>query len=301
MTKVKGAFLGFLALLLAACGGQTPGSGGGTGGGGDNSGFSFPDPGTLQISYPPSFGPYESLRQNAHQYCIQQYPNDPQGYRYCLVQLAADPAVCPSGDYTTFQNCTAAVMAGYPWPAQEVLTQPLYVLRVSGGFHRELDPQTGQVIREDPVAPGIYLATQRQPDGRYLTVEYTKDGSVRVAYWMNAACEILDESGKPTQDALVCPVDPGKPHLMILVPPPIQNLVPSALLLQGGNLQDDFDEDGKTEPGYLKTTGSGGNSGGVLAVAYWPDSRQAKYIYTLFGQQGGANFLTEDLLRFMLR
>jgi len=53
--------------------------------------YAFPDPGTLQITYPPSFGPYESLRQQAHQYCIQQYPSDPQGYRFCLTQLAANP------------------------------------------------------------------------------------------------------------------------------------------------------------------------------------------------------------------
>jgi len=189
-------------------------------------------------------------------------------------------------------------MAGYPWRGAEVLTQPLYVVQISGGFHRELDPQTGQKLREDPVAPGLYLAAQRQPDGRYLTVEYNKYGNIRVAYWMNASCEILDQNGKPTQDALVCPVDPGKPHVMILVPPPMPNLVPSARVLQGGILRDDFDEDGKAEPGYLMTVGSGGRSGGVQAVAYWPDSRKAKYIYVLFGQQGGANFLTEDLLRF---
>ncbi len=299
--RTKEFLFGFLVLLLAACGGQVPGGGSGGGSGGGDSGFSFPDPGTLQISYPPGFGPYESLRQQAHQYCFGQYPNDPQGYRYCLTQLAADPSICPPGDFTTFQNCTAAVMAGYPWPGREVLTQPLYVVRVSGGFHRELDPQTGQVLREDPVSPGLYLAAQRQSNGRYLTVEYGKDGSIRVAYWMSAACEILDEAGRPTQDALLCPVNPGKPHLMILVPPPMADLVPSALLLQGGNLQDDFDEDGKAEPGYLRTTGTGGNSGGVLAVAYRPDNGQAKYLYALFGQQGGANFLTEDLLRLEVR
>jgi hypothetical protein len=300
MTTAKRFYLlAGLALLLAACGGQTAGGGsGGGGGGGGGGGYAFPDPGTLQITYPPSFGQYESLRQQAHQYCIQRYPSDPRGYRYCLAQLAANPAVCPSGDYTAFQNCTAAIMAGYPWRGPEVLTQPLYVVRVSGGFRRELDPQTGQVIREDSVAPYVFLATKRQPDGRYLTVQYTKDGSVEFAFWMNASCEILDEGGRPTQDALVCPVDPAKPHLMILVPPPVQGLVPSALLLQGGNLQDDFDEDGKAEPGYLRTTGSGGNSGGVLAVAYWPDNHQAKYLYLLFGQQGGANFLTESLDRF---
>lgn len=290
--------LTILSLLLAACGGQTGNTGDGGGGGTTPT---FPDPGTLQITYPPSFGPHESLRQQAHQHCIQRYPSDPRGYRFCLTQLAANPAVCPSGDFTAFQNCTAAVSAGYPWRGAEVLTQPLYVVQVSGGFHRELNPQTGQKLRENPVAPGLYLAAQRQPDGRYLTVEYNKHGNIQVAYWMNASCEILDRNGKPTQDALVCPVDPAKPHLMILLPSPVQGLVPSASLLQGGNLQDDFDEDSKAEPGYLRTTGSGGNSGGVLAVAYWPDSRKAKYIYVLFGQQGGANFLTENLLRFAVR
>jgi hypothetical protein len=194
-------------------------------------------------------------------------------------------------------------MAGYPWPGQPVLTQERYRVEVSGGFRRERDPTTGQILREDPVPQRLYLTAERTPDGRYFVVQYRDDGTPSGAYWMNGSCEILDQDGRPAMDALVCPVHPGKPYLLLLQPAPMEGLVPSAVVLQGGILQDDFDEDGKTEPGYLKTVGSGGQSGGVVAVGYYPDTRLAKYLYMLFGRQGdsGGNFLTERLDRFAVR
>lgn len=92
-----------------------------------------------QVFYPPNFGPYEALRQQAHAQCqghLQQgnLTQAGQAYALCLQQVAASLSVCPPGiDFFSFQACVAAARAGYPAPGKAVLTRPAYRVEIRGG------------------------------------------------------------------------------------------------------------------------------------------------------------------------
>lgn len=258
-------------------------------------------------SYPPDFGPYEQLRQQAHAQCQAYARQGGDAYRACLVQLAARPfGPCMSRDFAVYQHCVAAMTAGYPYPGRPVLTRQAYQVEVAGGVQRERDPATNQVRREARIPPRVWFTLQRHPQGVYRGVSYGQDGRPSSAYWVSAACELLGRDGRPAMDGMYCPVFPDKPYLMYLVRPPAPGYAPSAVFFKAGMLQDDFDGDGKAEPGYLSTTGGAGegwSSGGGIAMGYDPATRFLKYEYQFFAHQGGAagNFIVERLLLFRVR
>jgi len=263
-----------------------------------------------QEVFPPDFGPYEGLRQQAHAQCQGYLAQGFEAYRYCLTQLATG---CFSRDFASSMACTAAVMAGYPAPGSPVLKAQRYVVEIAGGVRRERDPKTNQVRRESRVGPALFYTLERASNGNYRGVNYGPGGQPQSAYWVSPACEILGRDGRPAMDGLPCPVFPGKPYLLYLVSSPIKDFpgmdLPNAVFYKGGRLLDDFDGDGKAELGYMMVTGGGGGAGGnweaggVHAFGYDPETGFLKYNYTLFFniREGGGtalNFILEDLILF---
>jgi hypothetical protein len=257
-----------------------------------------------QELFPPDFGPYEGLRQQAHAQCQGYLAQGFEAYAYCLVQLAAR---CSSRDFASFRACTAAVMAGYPAPGSPVLKAQRYVVEIAGGVTRELDPYTNQVRREARVGPALFYTLERASNGNYRGVVYGSGGQPQSAYWVSPACELLGRDGRPAMDGLRCPLFPGKPYLLYLVSSPMG--FPNPVFYKGGRLQDDFDGDGKAELGYMMVTGGGGRAGGsweaggVHAFGYDPETGFLKYDYTLFGhiREGGGialNYIQERLILF---
>jgi len=255
--------------------------------------------------FPPEFGPYEGLRQQAHAQCQGYLAQGFEAYRYCLMQMSVQ---CSSRDFLTYMTCTAAVTAGYPAPGSPVLRAQRYVVEIAGGVRRERDPYTNQIRREERVPPALYYTLERTGNGNYRGVEYGSGGQPEYTYWVSPACEILGRDGRPTMDGVRCPLFPGKPYLLRLLPSPIGG-PPASSIYKGGRLQDDFDGDGKAELGYMSVTGGGGSAGGrwetggVHAFGYDPDTQLLKYDYMLFGslQQGGGpglNYMLESLILY---
>lgn len=140
----------------------------------------------------------------------------------------------------------------------------------------------------------------------YRGVTYGRDGRPQSAYWVTAACELLGRDGRPAMEGMYCPVFPDKPYLMFLADPPAPGYAPSPVFFKAGMLQDDFDGDGKAEPGYLQATGGAGRdwtSGGGLAIGYDPATRLLKYSYQFFMHEGGTagTFAREVLVLFRVR
>jgi hypothetical protein len=257
-----------------------------------------------QELFPPDFGPYEGLRQQAHAQCQGYLAQGFEAYAYCLNQLAIG---CFSRDFASSMACTAAVTAGYPAPGSPVLKAQRYVVEIAGGVTRERDPYTNQVRREARVGPALFYTLERASNGNYRGVNYGPGGQPQSAYWVSPACEILGRDGRPTMDGLLCPLFPGKPYLLYLVSSPMG--FPNPVFYKGGRLQDDFDGDGKAELGYMNVTGGGGRAGGsweaggVHAFGYDPETGFLKYEYMLFGniREGGGtalNYILERLILF---
>jgi hypothetical protein len=257
-----------------------------------------------QEVFPPDFGPYEGLRQQAHAQCQGYLAQGFEAYRYCLTQLATG---CFSRDFASSMACTAAVMAGYPAPGSPVLKAQRYVVEIAGGVRRERDPKTNQVRRESRVGPALFYTLERASNGNYRGVEYGPGGQPQSAYWVSPACELLGRDGRPAMDGLRCPLFPGKPYLLLLVSSPMG--FPNPVFYKGGRLLDDFDGDGKAELGYMNVTGGGGGAGGnweaggVHAFGYDPETGFLKYDYKLFGhiREGGGialNYILESLILF---
>jgi hypothetical protein len=257
-----------------------------------------------QELFPPDFGPYEGLRQQAHAQCKGYLAQGFEAYAYCLAQLTIG---CSSRDFASYMACTAAVTAGYPAPGSPVLKAQRYVVEIAGGVTRERDPNTNQVRREARVGPALFYTLERASNGNYRGVQYGPGGQPQSAYWVSPACELLGRDGRPTMDGLLCPLFPGKPYLLYLVSSPMG--FPNPVFYKGGRLQDDFDGDGKAELGYMKVTGGGGRAGGsweaggVHAFGYDPETGFLKYDYMLFGhiQEGGGtalNYILERLILF---
>ena len=257
---------------------------------------------------PPTFGPYEAMRRQAHAQCQGALAQgNAQGYLMCMAQVAANPMFCSGGDFLSFQWCTAALSTPYPAPAQPVLTARSYRVEVAGGVQRERDPSTNTVLRETRVPPSLLFTLERQANGLYRGVTYGQGGQPQSTYWVDDRCEITDAQGNPAMDGWRCPLYPGKPYLVNLLPPPSQGFAPSAQVYSGGRLADDFDGDGVVEVGYLRTGGSSGQAGGgwatgyAHALGYDPNTLMLKFEYLLFGNQGqGApsTWLTESLVYF---
>jgi hypothetical protein len=257
-----------------------------------------------QEVFPPDFGPYEGLRQQAHAQCQGYLAQGFEAYAYCLAQLTIG---CSSRDFASYMACTAAVGAGYPAPGSPVLKAQRYVVEIAGGVTRERDPNTNQVRREARVGPALFYTLERASNGNYRGVQYGPGGQPQSAYWVSPACELLGRDGRPTMDGLRCPLFPGKPYLLYLVSSPMG--FPNPVFYKGGRLQDDFDGDGKAELGYMNVTGGGGRAGGsweaggVHAFGYDPETGFLKYDYMLFGhiQEGGGtalNYIQERLILF---
>jgi hypothetical protein len=257
-----------------------------------------------QELFPPDFGPYEGLRQQAHAQCQGYLAQGFEAYAYCLAQLTIG---CSSRDFASYMACTAAVRAGYPAPGSPVLKAQRYVVEIAGGVTRERDPNTNQVRREARVGPALFYTLERASNGNYRGVEYGPGGQPQSAYWVSPACELLGRDGRPAMDGLRCPLFPGKPYLLLLVSSPMG--FPNPVFYKGGRLQDDFDGDGKAELGYMNVTGGGGRAGGsweaggVHAFGYDPETGFLKYDYMLFGhvQEGGGtalNYIQERLILF---
>ncbi|BCP67458.1 hypothetical protein [Thermus thermophilus] len=122
-----------------------------------------------QVFYPPNFGPYEALRQQAHAQCqghLQQgnLTQAGQAYALCLQQVAASPYVCLQGmDFFSFQACVAAATAGYPAPGKAVLTRPAYRVEIRGretgaGPAHGPGPAGEARLSKAPLHPGAHLA-----------------------------------------------------------------------------------------------------------------------------------------------
>ncbi len=257
-----------------------------------------------QEFFPPDFGPYEGLRQQAHAQCQGYLAQGFEAYRVCLDQLSIG---CSSRDFASYMACTAAVTAGYPVPGSPVLKAQRYVVEIAGGVSRERDPKTNQVRREARIGPALFYTLERASNGNYRGVLYGPGGQPLFAFWVSPACELLGRDGRPAMDGLRCPLFPGKPYLLDLVPSPIRDFpgmdLPNPVFYKGGRLLDDFDGDGKAELGYMKVIGSGGSAGGVHAFGYDPETGFLKYDYTLFFniREGGGtalNYIQERLILF---
>lgn len=263
-----------------------------------------------QVRYPPSFGPYEDLRRQAHAQCQGYVAQGGQAYVQCLQQMAV--SLCggpyaPRMDALTGVACMSAVSAGYPAPGKPVLTKTSYRVEVVGGVDRERDVRTGQVIRQTPIAPYLLFTLERTRQGVYRGVTYNPQGQALLTYWVNASCEILDQNGQPAMDGVRCPVFPDKPYLLMLQESPLPGMPPSAKFYFPGRLQDDFDGDGVVEVGYLAEGGSSGRtytSGWAEALGYDPSTRMLKYHYQMAARESGSAHTTyylEKLLRFRVR
>lgn len=263
-----------------------------------------------QVVYPPDFGPYEPLRQQAHAQCQGYLAQGAQAYVMCLQQLSAGMCMgpyAPRMDPMSSMACTAAVSAGYPASGKPVLTQPSYRVEVVGGVERKRDLRTGQVVEETPVTPHLLFTLEQTPQGVYRGITYSSDGRSVATYFVSTACELLDPRGQPTMDGLRCPVYPEKPFLLVLLDPPAPGFPPNPLRFAPGRLADDFDQDGVLEIGYMATAGSGGRtftSGWVQALGYDPASRLLKYEYLMAVREGESQYTSyaqERLVRFRVR
>lgn len=253
----------------------------------------------------PIFGPYEQVRQHAHAYCVQYLQGgDARAYLMCLQQFAA--YYCSGiSDFLVGLWCTAAATTPYPAPGQRLLTARSYRVEVTGGWHRDRDPQTGVLVSERPLPPALAYTLERQPNGLYLSTVYElTSGQVANRFWVNDRCEITDAGGQPIIDFLPCPLFPNKPYLVTLIPPPQPHFPPQGQVFSPGRLLDDFDGDGIVEIGYLHTSGSGGRSftsGSATAFGYEPDTRAIKFEYRMAARESDSpatTYFVERLYRF---
>ncbi|GLV49234.1 hypothetical protein TJA_23360 [Thermus sp. LT1-2-5] len=265
-----------------------------------------------QFSPLPDFGPWETVRQQAHAQCqgylTQGGSQGIQGYFACLQQAAFQ--LCPGGvpfqgptDPMTYAACNAAATAGYPYPGKAVLTAPSYRVEVVGGVQRERDPRTNQVIREERVAPRLLFTLERTPQGVYRGVSYGPNGQPQTSYFVTPACELLSANNRPAWDGILCPINPRKPYLVTPLPSPIQGMPPNARFFQAGRLQDDFDGDGVVEEGYLATGGVGGQSftsGWAEAWGYDPQSGRLKFWYQMAVRESPSAATTYNVERLLL-
>ncbi|WP_337845181.1 hypothetical protein [Thermus sp.] len=261
--------------------------------------------------YPPDFGPYETLRAQAHAQCQAYQAQGAEAYFTCLGQVSAAACYGPyasPGNFTNQMACGLSASAGYPAPGKAVLTAQSYRLEVAGGFYRERDPATNQILKERRETPRLAFTLERTGNGLYQGVSYDEQGQPQGAYWVTPACEIVGRNGRPTMDGILCPLFPEKPYLLRLLPSPDPSVspVPSPVVYKGGRLLDDFDGDGVAEVGYMQIIGGSGRgwgSGGVEAFGYDPNTGRLKYHYALFGNQGGSagNFLQEILILYRVR
>ncbi len=263
-----------------------------------------------QVFYPPSFGPYEQIRRQAHAQCQSYLAQGGQAYVACLQQAAA--AMCmgpyaPRMDPMTGTACGLAASAGYPAPGKPVLTRPSYRVEVVGGVTRERDVRTGQVIRQTPVRTSLLFTLERTQQGVYRSVTYNPQGQVLATYLVSASCELLDQSGQPTMDGMLCPVYLDKPYLLFLQESPLAGLPPSSKFLFPGRLLDDFDGDGVVEIGYMATGGSGGRSftsGWAEAQGYDPNTRVLKFAYSMGARESESpytSYFMEHIRLFRVR
>jgi len=241
------------------------------------------------------FGPFEQVRQQAHAYCVWYLQGgDARLYLNCLKQSAA--AFC-SGvrDPITYLWCSGAATTPYPAPGQRVLTAQRYRVEIAGGWRRERDPQSGMILSEQPISPGLGFTLERQPNGLYLGTSYDlSTGQVTKQQWVNDRCEITDAGGRPVMD-MACPFFPDKPFLVNILPPPDPTLPPVGQVFIRGRLADDFDEDGVVEIGYFFESGSGGRtftSGSVEAIGYDPTTGTLKFYYAMAVRESDNPFTT---------
>ncbi|WP_243030930.1 hypothetical protein [Thermus altitudinis] len=264
-----------------------------------------------QVFYPPSFGPYEQIRRQAHAQCQGYLAQNAQTYLGCLQEmsfhLCSPRPFGPPMDLTTGVACKLAATAGYPAPGKPVLIRPSYRVEVVGGVTRERDVRTGQVIRQTPVRTSLLFTLERTQQGVYRSVTYNPQGQVLATYLVSASCELLDQSGQPTMDGMLCPVYPDKPYLLFLQESPLAGLPPSPQFLFPGRLADDFDGDGVVEIGYLATGGSGGRSftsGNALALGYDPNTRVLKFEYFMAARESEnpyTSYFMEQIRLFRVR
>lgn len=122
-----------------------------------------------QVVYPPSFGPYEDLRHQAHVQCQGYLAQGAQAYAMCLQQLAAGMCMgpyAPRMDPMASMACTAAVSAGYPVPGKPVLTRPSYRVEIAGGGGAGAGRThgTGNPAEAHPASPFIHPGTHAARD-----------------------------------------------------------------------------------------------------------------------------------------
>ncbi|MFN4071923.1 MAG: hypothetical protein ACK4G4_00630 [Thermus sp.] len=263
-----------------------------------------------QVLYPPSFGPYEDLRRQAHAQCQGHLAQGAQAYISCLQRLAVSMCMgpyAPPTDPMSGMACTAAVSAGYPAPGKPVLTRPHYRVEVAGGVERERDVRTGQVIRQKSIPPHLLYTLERTPQGTYRGTRYDPQGQPLFVYPVSPACELLDQGGRPAMDGWACPVYPGKPYLHQLIPSPLAGMPPNAQFYTPGRLADDFDGDGVVEMGYMATGGTGGRtytSGWARAVGYDPNTHLLKFQYEMAARESESaytSYVIERLALFRVR
>ncbi|MBW6393759.1 hypothetical protein KZX47_01095 [Thermus sp. SYSU G05001] len=263
-----------------------------------------------QVRYPPSFGPYEDLRRQAHAQCQGYVAQGGQAYVQCLQQMAV--SLCggpyaPRMDALTGVACMSAVFAGYPAPGKPVLNKPSYRVELAGGVQRERDVRTGQVVRQERVQPGLLFTLERKQQGLYRGTMYDPQGRPQTVYWVSASCELLDQDGRPAMDGWACPMYPNKPYLLQLQEAPVAGLPPNAQFFFPGRLADDFDGDGVVEIGYMATGGSGGRaytSGWVRALGYDPNTRLLKYEYRVDARESKnayTSYALEALILYRVR
>jgi hypothetical protein len=250
------------------------------------------------------FGPFEQVRQQAHASCVGYLQGgDARLYLQCLQQFSFHCSSL-SSDFLAYQWCTAAATTPYPAPGQRLLAARSYRVEVIGGWDRERDPQTGALLSERPLSPALAYTLDRQPNGLYLATSYNISTGQVSQFWVTDRCEIPDDRGQPTIDAIPCPVFPDKPFLVNLIPPPDPNFAPSPQIFSPGRLADDFDEDGVVEIGYLYSSGSGGRSftsGSAEAIGYDPETRALKFVYRMAVRESDnpyTTFAVERLYRF---
>lgn len=176
------------------------------------------------------------------------------------------------------------VLAAFLAAAPAGLVARAYEVRTVGGWERELRGEV--VVRTSPVGHKVFFRLERTPEGRYRNVSQN--------LLLTERCEVLDPSGKPTgTDAWLCPVDPGKPRILVAV----KRDDPKAVLpLRRGIVDVDLDGDGVTrEPGYFLVTETA-----IFVIAYSPTTRLLKFDFVRLGDPQKVRIL-QTLRRYQVR
>jgi len=249
-----------------------------------------------------SFGPYESVRQQANTACVQA--EDKNSLSMCLSQMVVNLCMWER-DPTASVWCISAASTPYPLrKAERSLPLRPYRVEIVGGYERERDPQTNRVLREKPIPPStFYTAT---PQGNRFLVEQ-RSGSSLYRFFMDPYGVIYSPQGTPLMDGIT-PLFLGKPYLVFLYPPLQQGFPPSAVIYERGSLEDDFDEDGVVELGYFAIGGPAGEkftSGTAQAIGYDPKTLALKFKYSFLTYESKENphlnFIREELVRYRVR